>query len=147
MKLLEREHAHGHLVMELVRGDTGAVERYEIDNLVVDLGLNYIVSRMKDASVAAISHMAVGTGVTPAAAADAGLQAELARAAFGSVVVNDNQIVISATFAPGVGTGALTEAGIFNDAANGVMTCRTVFPVVNKQTSDTFSVTWTITIN
>jgi hypothetical protein len=47
----------------------------------------------------------------------------------------------------GVGTGAISEAGIFNASSGGTMLCRTVFPVVNKQASDTIAITWTITIS
>ncbi len=52
----------------------------------------------------------------------------------------------TATFPPGVGTGALVEAGIFNDPAVGTMLSRVVYPVVNKGAADTMSVTWTVTV-
>ena len=40
----------------------------EVDNLVVDTGLAFIASRMKDASATAMTHMELGTGTTAAAA-------------------------------------------------------------------------------
>ena len=43
----------------------------EVPNLVVTTGKNYVASRMKDATATAMSHMAVGTGSTAAAAAKA----------------------------------------------------------------------------
>ncbi len=125
----------------------GNVKQHEVKNLVVATGLNYIVSRMKDATVDVMSHMAVGSGTTAADAGDTGVQTQLARVALSSTVVSENQIVYSATFSPGIATGAITEAGLFNAATGGTMLCRTVFPVVNKQTADTLTVTWTVTIS
>jgi hypothetical protein len=52
-----------------------------------------------------------------------------------------------ATFPAGTGTGAVTEAGIFNASSSGTMLCRTVFPVVNKQSGDSMTITWTVTVS
>ena len=43
----------------------------EIPNLVVTDGKEFVASRMKDATAAAMTHMAVGTGSTAAAAGNA----------------------------------------------------------------------------
>lgn len=51
------------------------------------------------------------------------------------------------TFNPGEGTGAVTEAGVFNAATAADMLCRTVFAVVNKAATDTMVITWTITLS
>ena len=40
----------------------------EIDNLVVTTGKNFVASRMKDATATAMSHLAIGTGSSAAAA-------------------------------------------------------------------------------
>ena len=45
------------------------------------------------------------------------------------------------------GTGAITEAGIFNASSSGTMLCRTVFSVVNKGASDSMTITWTVTVS
>ena len=47
----------------------------------------------------------------------------------------------------GEGTGALTEAGIFNASSSGTMLCRTEFSVVNKGASDSMTITWTVTVS
>ena len=47
----------------------------------------------------------------------------------------------------GPGTGAITEAGLFDAASGGDMLARTVFSVVNKGASDSITITWTITIS
>ena len=117
----------------------------EVPNLVVTPGKNYVASRMKDATATAMSHMAVGTGSTAAAAADTALGSEAARVALTSTTVSTNTVSYVATFPAGTGTASLTEAGILNAASSGTLLCRTVFAVVSKGASDVMTVTWTIT--
>ena len=119
----------------------------EIPNLVVTDGKEFVASRMKDATTTAMSHMAVGTGSTAAAAGDSALGSEADRNALTSTTVSGADITYVATFAAGEGTGALTEAGLFNASSSGDMLCRTVFPVVNKGQNDQMSVTWTVTVS
>ena len=45
----------------------------EVHNLVVTDGKQFVASRMKDTTKAAMSHMAIGTGSTAAAAGDSAL--------------------------------------------------------------------------
>ena len=117
----------------------------EIDNLVVTTGKAYVASRMKDATTTAMSHMAVGTGSTAAAAGDTALGNESARVALTSTTVSGADVVYVATFGAGTGTAALTEAAILNASSSGTMLCRTVFSVINKGASDSMTVTWTVT--
>lgn len=119
----------------------------EVDNLVVTTGKNFVASRMKDTTDAAMSHMAIGTGSTAAAAGDTALGSESARTALTSTTVTNNEIVYVDNFAAGSGTGAITEAGIFNASSGGTMLCRTVFATVNKGASDSMSITWTVTVS
>jgi hypothetical protein len=116
----------------------------EVPNLVVTTGKNYVASRMKDATATAMSHMAVGTGSTAAAAADTALGSESARVALTSTTVSTNTVSYVATFPAGTGTASLTEAGILNAASSGTMLCRTVFAVVSKGASDVMTITWSI---
>ena len=106
----------------------------EVDNIVVTTGKGYVASRMKDATATAMSHMGIGTGSTAAAA-------------FSLSTVNTNEVTYVATFSAGSGTGAITEAGIFNASSSGTMLCRTVFSVVNKGASDSMTITWTVTVS
>ena len=119
----------------------------EIPNLVVTDGKEYVASRMKDASVSAMSHMAIGTGSTAAAAGNAALGSEAARNALTSTAVSGTTVTYIATFSAGTGTGAITEAGLFNASSSGVMLCRTVFAVVNKGSSDSMTITWSVTVS
>lgn len=137
----------GNVDVVLTGADGQVKDQREIKNLVVTNGLGFIASRMRDASASVMSHMAVGAGTTAAALGNTGLVSELGRVALTSTVVNANQIVFTATFPAGTGTGAVTEAGIFNAGAAGTMLCRTVFSVVNKDAGDTLSITWSVTIS
>lgn len=144
--LTDNIKATGRLNIQVFDASGALKSEEQVDNLVVSTGTAFIASRMKDATATVMSHMAIGSGTTAAASANTGLGTELGRAALTSTTVTGNQIVYTASFAAGTGTGAITEAGIFNAASSGSMLCRTVFPVVNKDTADTMSITWTVTI-
>lgn len=144
----EQMSVQGRLSVVL-RDSNGQVKQsYEVPNLAVNTGLAYITSRMKDATDDVMSHMAVGSGATAADGGDTALETQIgSRVALTSTTVTANEIEYVATFAAGVGTGAVTEAGTFNAATAGTMLCRTVFSVVNKGADDTLQITWTITLN
>ena len=118
----------------------------ETNNLVVTAGKNWVADRMNDANTV-MTHMALGTGTNAAAAGDTTLQTELDRNALSSTTVSTNTIAYACTWAAGDGTGAITEAGLFDAASSGDMLARTVFSVVNKGASDSITITWTITIS
>lgn len=117
----------------------------EIPNLVVTAGKGYVASRMKDTTDGAMSHMAVGTSSTAAAASDTALGTESGRVSLTSTTVSANVITYVATFPAGTATAALTEAGVLNASNGGTMLCRTVFATVNKGASDAMTITWAIT--
>ena len=119
----------------------------EVDNLVVTAGKGYVASRMKDTTATAMSHMAIGSGTTAAAANDTALGNELGRVALTSTTVSGAVVTYVASFPAGTGTGAVTEAGILNASSSGTLLCRTVFSVVNKGASDSMTVTWTVTVS
>ena len=118
----------------------------ETQNLVVTAGKNWVADRMNNANTV-MTHMAIGTGTTTAAVGQTTLVTELDRNALTSTTVTDNAIAYVGTWAAGDGTGAITEAGIFDASSGGDMLARTKFDVVNKGSSDTMTVTWTITVS
>ncbi len=130
-------------------GDT--IKEFEVPNLVVTTGKNYIAGKMVATttnSPAAMTHMGIGTGTATPAAADTDLAAAAgARQSLSGSVVSTNTVTYTATFAAGVGTGAVVEAGIFNASTSGTMLCRTIFPVVNKAAGDTIAITWVVTVS
>lgn len=139
--------------LQLVLTDAnGNVKQQDEHNLVVSAGLAYIASRMRDAAAGVMSHMAVGSGTTAAAGTQTALITQIgSRVALDSTTlvtttVSNDTVQYVATFAAGTGTGAITEAGIFNDATTGTMLCRTVFPVINKGELDTLVITWRVAV-
>jgi hypothetical protein len=119
----------------------------KIKNIVTSVGKAWIAARMSATSTpAAMSNMAIGTGTTAADATQTTLVTETARSALTSTTVSTNTVTYVATFGAGSGTGAVTEAGIFNAASAGTMLNRTTFAAINKGASDTISITWVVTI-
>jgi hypothetical protein len=136
----------------VLKDKNGAVKtQREVDNLVVNSGLAYIISRMVGTAKTVMTHMAVGSNSTAAAAGDTALGSQLgSRKALDSTTIsgsNNEKVIYVTTFATGEGTGAITEAGVFNASVSGDMLCRTVFSVINKAADDTMVITWTITLS
>ena len=137
----------GELRITVTNPEGNITQETVVPNLVVTSGKDFIAERMKDATTSAMSHMAIGTGSTAAAAGDTALGTEAGRVALTSTTVTSNAVAYVATFGAGTGTGAITEAGLFNASSSGDMLCRTVFSVINKGAADTLGITWTVTVN
>jgi len=90
-------------------------------NLVVTSGKEWVAKRMagQDSNM---THMAIGTGTTVAAASQTALVTELERNAMtvSGGTVSTNTIEYAATYSAGDGTGAITEAGIFDTVGSKV---------------------------
>ena len=122
------------------------IKDFTVDNLVVDSGINFIINRMYSNVENPMSHMAIGDLFGTPAASETTLGSEIARVALTSTTVVGNSLVFVATFGAGVGTGLIQEAGIFNAATSGTMLNRVSFGSVNKNSSDTIVITWTLTL-
>ena len=147
MNTNETLKATGSLRVVLTGPDGKVKEDHSFKNLVVNVGKEFVATRMVGTASAVMSHMAVGSNTTAPVAADTALGTELGRVAISSGTRTANVVTYTATFPPGTGTGALAEAGIFNANIAGTMLCRTVFAVVNKAANDSLSITWTVTIS
>ena len=134
-------------VAVVLRDKNGNVkDKRNINNLIVDTGLNFICDRMKDDETA-MTHMGLGSGTTAPAAGNTTLESQLgSRELLDSSTVTNNQIVYVSSFEAGDATGAVSEAAIFNAASGGTMLCRVSFSVVNKAADDVLSINWTITL-
>jgi hypothetical protein len=136
----------------LLKAPDGRIKAEEVvKNLVVTAGRQHIADQMADQGAAAMSHMAIGTGTTAADALDTALQTEIDRNALTSKTQGTGSDAHKVTYvgdwAAGDGTGAITEAGIFNSASAGDMLCRSVFAVKNKASGDTLTLTWILTFS
>lgn len=139
--------ATGKLTVVQTNSSGEIVKEFEVPNLVVTTGKNYIASRMKDATATAMTHMAIGTGTGTPGAGDTTLGTETGRVTLSNTVVSTNTVTYTATFPAGTGSGAITEAAVLNASSSGTMLCRTTFPVVTKQVGDTIAITWVVTVS
>lgn len=145
--LKENLSLSGDVTIELVDANGNLKEKREIKNLVVSSGLTFICSRMANTSSNVMSHMALGSSNTAAAANQTDLISILgSREPLDSTTTSSNTITYIASFSAGTSTGAVVEAGLFNGSSGGTMLCRTVFPVVNKGAQDILNITWVITL-
>lgn len=139
---------HVNVVAELFGKDGKLKQREEAHNLVVTTGLAHIADQLSASpGQGAMSHMAIGTGAGAAAAGDTTLATELDRNALTSRTDAAAVVTYVGTWSAGDGTGAITEAGIFNASSNGTMLARVLFSVINKGASDTLVITWTLTFS
>lgn len=140
---------HGSMLAVLKKA-SGEFETTFKDNIIVNAGFDLICDCLGKAASrpAVISHIGVGTGTTAAAAAQTTLVTQLIRQAATYAHTAGTQVfTMDTTFAAGVATGAITEAGVFNAASGGSMLDRVVFPVINKGVDDTLQVTFTFTLS
>lgn len=139
----------GSLTIHIFAEDGSLKHEQEEHNLVVNTGLAFIASRMASGATAVMSHMGIGTSTAAPAGGQTTLGTEIARSGLDSTTVvtttvAGDSVQYIATFNPGTGTGAITEAGIFNDSSAGSMLCRTTFNVVNKDANDKMVITWKV---
>jgi len=137
---------HGRAI---VRDEKGMIkELREFDNVFTDAGDAHVADQM--ASIpgeAVMSHIAIGTSAVTLTAGDTKLGGELDRNALTSFTQgaggDDNKVVYVGDWAAADGTGAITEAGIFNaeTADSGTMLCAQTFSVINKGAADTLQIT------
>ena len=147
MDLNETLNVKGALTVTVKDYQGNVKQEFDVPNLVVTVGKNYIASRMASNSATVMSHMAIGTGTGSPAAGDTTLGTEAGRVAVSSFSASSNTVTATATFPAGTGTGAITEAGILNGSSTGTLLCRTTFPVVNKASGDSIAITWVITVS
>lgn len=120
----------------------------DIHNTVTIAGKNGLMDQILGSpSLQKPGWMELGTG-SPAATL-LGSYISGSRVALTSKTRNDNVVTMVGDWGAGVGTGAITEAGVFD-----VVTQNTVnmwmsasFAVVNKGASDSLKITWTLTGN
>lgn len=122
------------------------VDEQHVHNLVVNVGKNWIISRMVASSDPFMDYMAIGTNNTAPTNLDTALQNEVARVS-SSTSSASNQVMYTGVFGAGVGTGVIVEAGIFNAASVGTMLARSTALTVNKGPTDTLTIVWTVTAN
>lgn len=142
----------GRWYIKLYRGDE-LVEERAGRNIITTDGKSFLAAFLNSAAATAATwvmrYIAIGTGTGGEAAGNTALGTEAARATTGTVSNVTGAIYrVTATFTSGVGTGAITEYGLFNTASAtaGTMFSRDLESVINKGASDTLTVITDITV-
>lgn len=132
-----------------LRGPDGKIKQEQTcHNLVTTVGKNGVADQLlASPSIGKPTHMAVGTGTSGPAAGDTALGTELDRNALTSKNRSGAVVTMVGDWAAGDGTGAITEAGIFDAASTGNLYVRAVFSAINKAAGDTLAITWTLTVS
>jgi hypothetical protein len=114
-----------------------------IHNTVTTAGKNGIADQiLASPSLNKPTHMGIGTG-SPSGTA---LGTELDRNALTSKTRSGAVVTMVGDWAAEDGTGAITEAGVFDAASTGNMWLSASFSVINKGATDTLSISWTLTV-
>jgi len=116
-------------------------------NLIVQAGKNFLTNAVLSNSTSPFVAIAVGSGTTAASSGDTALESEFYRSVYTTSNTLNSVITLTLLLVPGVATGSISEAGIFNNATSGgTMLSHIVFSTISKQSIDTLILTWTITV-
>jgi len=135
-------------------GPDGVVKQEHTDsNLVVTVGKTYLAAWLAAASQAGkfMSYVGLGSDQTGPASGDIALNAECVVGGYsrqiGVLTSLTNVWTNTCTFAPGNGTDAIKEAGLFTVVSGGTMLAHQTFAVYNKAAGDTLIVVWSVTLS
>ena len=139
----------GHINLKLYDKDGKLKSEVDKDNVIVTAGKNFTATWLATATQSTpwMNYVGLGSGTTGATATDTALETPVGARVAGTLSSSTNVWTNQATFAPGIATGAITEAGIFSALTGGTMMARQTFPVQNKLAGDTIVFTWNITIS
>jgi hypothetical protein len=141
----------GHVKVERYREATGEHLQWEENhNLVVTTGLDWIKDFCFNTATTQTQqkYIAVGSSNQVVAATDTALISELARQIISAYTAGGPGVcTVETTFAAGVGTGTITEVGLFDANAAGDMWNRVVINPVAKGAGDAVKVTMTFTFS
>ena len=134
----------------ILRNEDGEIiEQREIKNTIVNAGYDFICDVIGNTTQPNdMAWTAIGTGSTGVQGTDTALETQAARVANLYAHSTDTKVfTMTADYAAGTGTGAITESALLNESSAGTMLNRIVFSVINKGASDTLQVVWSITLS
>ena len=130
-----------------VQAYLGEILVADFHNLVVTVGKRYVAQRLIDNSMAPIDHIGVGTNGALPSLAQEDLLTPLDGRQAATGVRSGTIARFTASFAAGVATGSLVEAGLFNAAAGGTMLSRVVFPTaIVKPADQALTLVWSVSM-
>ena len=143
----------GCLEIALMRASDGHVlERQKIENAIATAGRAWVLNALlsgEAATAQALSHLGVGADTTAPATGDTALGDETVRIAVGTwgtggLTSSTPYIQAQAQLATDEGNTTLAEVGLFNSSASGTILGHATFSTINKTTSNTLGITYTI---
>jgi len=145
---VERAQHKDILDIEHIRNGK-VIARRHVEDLIPDVGLAGIAGVINGALANVFKYIAIGTGTTAPANGDTTLEAEITTGGgeraegiasrMTTTTANDTtQVEHTFTFTAGF---AVTEAGLLESAAAGVLGARQTFAVLNVEDGDGFKVT------
>lgn len=127
------------------------VEHRFYNNTVVTAGRAWVLSRIMSGgdTTNTISYIAVGTSVTAPTTSDTTLGSEYYRAAVGTFSAtnlssNPPSWIAETSYNTNVANTTLGETGLFNSSSGGTMLAHATFSTINKTTSNTLQINYTI---
>lgn len=147
-------HLRGCFKIYLLDDKQKVVEERGPFNTVVTAGRRWVLQQIASSEIntaQSISYMAVGTSTTAPATSDTGLGSESSRIAINSFVTsnltsNPPSWQANASWATNQANTTLGEAAMFNSSSGGTMLARATFATLNKTTSNTLSISYTISV-
>lgn len=122
---------------------------FRANNTVVTSGRAWVLNRIASNDANSIIQIAVGTGTTAPATGDTALGSEFLRKAIGTMTLagttaNPPYFQAQVSYATNEATTTLGEAGLFNSSSSGTMLSRVTFTTINKTTSNTLTISYTV---
>jgi hypothetical protein len=153
MEIKEAVTLKGSVNVKLIGPDGNVKQEHTDHNLVVTVGKNYLAQWLTAATQSGpfMDYVALGTVQTGPSSSDTALNSESVAAGYsrvaGTLSFSTNVWTNTATFAPGNGTDAIKEAGLFSASSVGTMFAHQTFNVYNKGASDTMIIVWSVTFS
>ncbi len=154
MKSCEVLEMKGRLTLQKRNTSDQVIGEIKTNNSIVLTGRDLVAKMFINETIDPISHVAVGTGTSVVdPATDTQLNSEIFRKEINDVdptqhmsttPENKKKVIITAELDFNEANEALTEAGLFNADAVGIMYNRVVFPAINKTTDFKLTLIWEI---
>ena len=140
--------------LEIVLGDMqgNILEKRKVDNTIVTAGRKWVLQQINSSGMVtsqSIGFLGIGTTTTAPGTSDSALGGETTRNAIVSFTTtnltsNPPSWRAECSFASNEGNTTLAEVALFNSSASGTMLGRATFATLNKTTSNTLSISYTV---
>ena len=135
----------GHVTADLYESGK-LIQTIDQPNLIVDVGKNALAKRIAFAGEPIIEKVSIGTGTIAPLFDQTELDSPVATRTAQFTLIDDNNVVkYITTFPEGIGTGNITEVGLFN--ADDTMISRTLLQApFNKGPARFLNITWRLQV-